>query len=76
MPEPVSAIAKAIGEGLNLWKTFIATRQQAYVRKMDKRKTRAIEYAERYLLRCKTLGVGKDDKFLVRYASKFFKYNN
>ena len=40
------AILSAIQEALSLWKTFIETRQQAYNRKMDKRKNVAIATAE------------------------------
>ncbi len=33
-------------EALAAWKTFISTRQEAYERKMDKRKEKAIQYGE------------------------------
>lgn len=46
MPNTASVIIGAVKEALELWKTFIATRQQAYERKMDKRQERAIQYAE------------------------------
>jgi len=41
-----NTIAGAVKEGLSLWKTFIATRQDAYDRKQDKRQERAIHVAE------------------------------
>lgn len=43
---PLQTIAVAVKEGLELWRTFIATRQQAYERKMDKRQEAAIRIAE------------------------------
>jgi len=42
----VDAIAGAVKEGLSLWKTFIATRQEAYNRRQDKAKDKAISIAE------------------------------
>lgn len=47
MSNALNTIAGAVKEGLELWKTFIATRQQAYERKMDKRQEAAISYAEK-----------------------------
>lgn len=49
MSKAIETIAGAVQEGLSLWKTFIATRQEAYNRKMDKRKEKAISYAEAYM---------------------------
>ncbi len=46
MANTISMIAGAVKEGLSLWKTFIATRQQAYERKMDKRQEKALNIAE------------------------------
>ena len=46
LKELVKILALAVKEGLELWKTYIATRQQAYERKMDKRQEKAIQYAE------------------------------
>jgi hypothetical protein len=40
------SIVSAVREGLSAWKTFIATRQEAYNRKQDKRQERAINIAE------------------------------
>lgn len=42
----VSVIAEAVKEALDLWKTFIATRQQAYERGMDKKQQKAIQIGE------------------------------
>ena len=39
-------ILKVFEEGLGAWKVFIATRQEAYNRKQDKRQERAINIAE------------------------------
>lgn len=47
MANTAQAIVAAVKEALDLWKTFIATRQQAYERKMDKRQEAAIRYAEK-----------------------------
>ncbi len=67
------SIAEAIKEGFALWKTYISTREKSYIRKMDKSKRLAIEYAERFIHRCKDLGI--EDKELSKYSKKFFKYN-
>ena len=42
----VTSVAGAIKEGLSLWRTFIATRQEAYNRKKDKNQEKAINLAE------------------------------
>lgn len=47
MANTAQAIVAAVKEALDLWKTFIATRQQAYERRMDKRQEAAIRYAEK-----------------------------
>lgn len=39
-------ILKVFEEGLGAWKTFIATRQEAYNRKKDKQQEKAINIAE------------------------------
>lgn len=75
MSKDITSIAKAVQEGLSLWKTFIATRQQAYERKMDKRKIRAVEYGERFIL-CYYSDEDAKEKKLDRYRRLFFKYNN
>lgn len=69
----LATIASAVKEGLELWKTFIATRQQAYERGQDKKMKKAIEYGERVCLRVNEIGV--DDKRLSRLINIFFKYN-
>jgi len=43
MTDKILAIVK---EGLSAWKTFIATRQEAYNRKRDKNQEKAIQIAE------------------------------
>jgi hypothetical protein len=70
----VVAIAKTLEKMLSLWETFIRTRQQAYERKMDKRKRKAIDTAEKIILRLKELGI--EDKIINRQVEIFFKYNN
>ena len=69
-----NAIASAIKEGLSLWKTYLSTRQEAYERKMDKRKAKAIEYGERIVLRVQELKI--EDRQVEGLIKKFFKYNN
>ena len=39
-------ILGVVKEGLELWKTFISTRQEAYNRKQDKKKEKAIQAGE------------------------------
>lgn len=75
-------IAGAIKEGLSLWKTFIATRQEAYERKQDKKQVKAIEMGEQYILQNKHLmtltdedDIKKAKKQLKFLEEKFFKYN-
>jgi len=70
----ISVIASAVKEGLELWKTYIATRQEAYERKMDKKQRKAIEYAERFILHYYGNEENKD-KELDKLQKKFFKYN-
>ena len=43
LPEQILAVLK---EGLSAWKTFIATRQEAYNRSKDKKQEKAIQIAE------------------------------
>ena len=85
MPEiksDIGAIASMFKEGFALWKTFIATRQEAYNRKMDKRKLQAIECGEKFILIFKdwerTPDVKKKlhlRKTLTYWEIKFFKFN-
>ena len=46
----IGLIAQSIKAGFDLWKTFIATRQEAYNRKADKKKNTAIDAGERFML--------------------------
>lgn len=77
-------VMKMLEEGMSLWKTFIATRQEAYERQQDKAQRRAIESAEKYifandkLLNALNLTEKefKDDlKILARYRKRFFHYH-
>ena len=43
MTKTVTTALALLKEGLELWKTFIATRQEAYNRKQDKKQERAID---------------------------------
>lgn len=68
-------------EGLGAWKTFVATRQEAYNRKQDKKKVMAIEAAEKYILVNTKSGEFNDitddrkKKLLGHYSKRFFHYN-
>lgn len=73
---PVEQIAKTVQAAFELWREFIATREAAYRRHMDKRMRVAINYGEKYILRNKELGNDKDDRLLKVYSIRFFKYNN
>ena len=73
-PSPMTAIANAIKEALELWKTFIATRQQAYERNMDKRMRTAIDTGEQIIERIRVLEI--KDKELDKLILVFFRYNN
>ena len=82
MPGEINAIAKAIQEGLSLWKTFIATRQEAYYRQQDKRKSLAIDAAENYIILNEEINNCQDEKERNKKISKldywkvrFFKFN-
>lgn len=77
-------ILKAVNEGLSLWKTFIATRQEAYNRKQDKKQVAAIENAEKYIfandkllakLNLEEKEFKKDLALLERYRKRFFHYH-
>jgi len=78
MSDQVGAIANMLKEAFALWKTFIATRQEAYNRKMDIKKSKAIDNAEKYILTNNktTLTEDKKKKLLAVYEKRFFHYNN
>lgn len=67
-------VLQVLKEGLSAWKVFIQTREKAYRRSMDRRKARAIDYAEKYILENKS--PEPDARKLRTYAQRFFKYNN
>jgi len=64
-------------EGLSAYKTYLATRQEAYNRKRDKEQVRAIEAGEKYILINKDQNISpeKKIKILARYEKRFFKYH-
>ena len=79
LAEKIIALCK---EGLEAWKTFISTRQEAYERKKDKQQVKAIDTAEDYILLTKELLPSLDqNKFkkelrrLEKYEKRFFDYN-
>ena len=74
----IGLIASMVKEGLSLWKTFLATRQEAYNRQMDIKKSKAIENGEKYILTNKNLNLDpkKKQKLLDVYEKRFFAYNN
>lgn len=72
----VKEIVGAVKQGLSLWEKYIDTRQSAYNRKMDKRKRKAIDYAEQFILAYYEDEVDNKEKYLRRKRDLFFKYNN
>ena len=72
--EIIVAITGFLNKAFDAWKSYIDTRQQAYIREMDKSKRKAIDYAERIILVIKEKGI--EDKELDKLIDKFFKYNN
>jgi hypothetical protein len=91
MPAPIAEqILSVLKEGLGLWKTFIATRQEAYNRQQDKKQVAAIEMAEKHIfnadelvakLKIKYPDIMKDKMFskpidkMAYYRRKFFKFH-
>jgi hypothetical protein len=79
------SILKLCKEGLSAYKTYLATRQEAYNRQKDKEQERAIESAERYIHTNDIILAGMTDenemkfknqlKVLKRHRTRFFKYN-
>jgi len=86
MPEiksDIGLIAQTIKAGLDLWKTFIATRQEAYTRQMDKKKSQAIDAAEKYILEDMKLKgnlsvkeIAAIDRVKASWQRRFFRLNN
>lgn len=79
----IGLIAQTIKAGFDLWKTFIATRQEAYNRKMDIRMRKAIDAAEKYILADNQYEGASTDKekstlrkVKASWRERFFKYNN
>jgi hypothetical protein len=75
-------ILKVVDEGLGLWKTFIATRQEAYNRQQDKKQVRAIEAAEKGFFAMDDIIAKIDPKefkkeiaAVKRYRKHFFHYH-
>ena len=74
----IKAVSGTLKEALSLWKVFINTREAAYRRAMDKKKAKAIDAAEKFILTYKdsTIDDEKKLKLLNKYMDEFFKYNN
>jgi hypothetical protein len=72
--EIIIAVTGFLNKAFDAWKSYLDTRQEAYIRKMDKRKRKAIDYAEQIILivRSKYEVSRELDKLII----KFFKYNN
>jgi len=81
-------ILKVAQEGLDLWKTFIATRQEAYSRKADKKQVKAIEASEKAIFetdeiitQLEVAGLDQKPEFkgnvkeFKKYRKRFFKYH-
>lgn len=82
LAEQILAVVK---EGLGLWKTFIATRQEAYNRKQDKKQVAAIESAEKFIFNADALTAKLSDDLkkeykkelanMVHFRKRFFHYH-
>lgn len=85
LAEQIIALCK---EGLSAYKTFLATRQEAYNRQQDKKQIAAIESAEKLIfevdevvLRLKIRGLDKEKEFkgllgqIVHFRKRFFHYH-
>ena len=68
------AVSKFLEKALDAWKVFIETRQEAYNRSQDKRKRKAIDFGEKYIIH--NSAFNKEDKELLKLKKLFFKFNN
>ena len=79
-------IIQTAREALNLWKTFVETREISYRRSMDKRSRKAIDYGEKMAMSIKEYftmvsevengkTLQKKEKEIEKYITYFFKYN-
>lgn len=73
----IDQILSVLKEGLAAWKTFIATREEAYKRSMDKRLRAALEAGEKYILTDTDANIKEDrkQKLKAHYKKRFFHYN-
>ncbi|GIW60590.1 MAG: hypothetical protein KatS3mg087_1656 [Patescibacteria group bacterium] len=69
------AIVETIGRMARAFETYLKTREAAYRRSMDKRMRRAVDAAERYILRNRELHPDLQDKELLKWERIFWKYN-
>ena len=74
----MNQIAAVLQEGLSLWKTFIATREGAYKRSMDKRLRTAVNAGESYIFTDEdtSLTDKKKAQLKAHYRKRFFANNN
>ena len=78
-------IVSLFKEGLSAYKTYLATRQEAYNRQQDKKQVRAIESAEKFIFNSDALvaKLSDDDKIkyrkelanMVHFRKRFFHYH-
>jgi len=78
-------ILGVLNEGLGAWKTYLATRQEAYNRHQDKKQVNAIESAEKFIFNADQLvnELGDDDKIkhrkilanMIHFRKRFFHYH-
>ena len=75
METPIVDRALAVLEkGLSAWEKYLATRQEAYERKMDRNNRRALNYAGVAFRRLNALGMIVDDKQFNKAKRMFYKY--
>ena len=70
----VDKILAVVEKGLIAYQTHLATRQEAYERKMDKSLRRALAYAGTAFRRLNELDIEVEDKDYLKAKSKFYKY--
>ncbi len=76
MTSQVGLIAKAVQEIVTLFRTYLATRQETYERKMDKNLRRSLGHAANAFRRLNELDVKVEDKTYLKSKRFFYKYRN
>lgn len=77
MPSPnINAIAVALGRIASAWEKYIATRQEAYERKMNKHLKKALVHAAASYRRLHELKIDIDDKTFLKHKKNFYKHRS